>query len=48
VVTSSGAAVTALNMPYNGALPAGGSTSFGLQASYSGTNGAPTPTCSAT
>jgi Glycosyl hydrolase family 12/Cellulose binding domain len=47
-VTSSGATVTAVNMSYNGSLAAGSSTSFGFQASYSGTNGAPTLTCSAT
>jgi hypothetical protein len=46
-VTSSGTAVTANNMSYNNAIAAGGNTTFGLQASFSGTNTAPTPTCSA-
>ena len=46
-VTSSGTAVTATSMSYNGALAAAGSTSFGFQATYSGTNAAPTLTCSA-
>ncbi len=39
--TQSGQTVTAVNMSYNGAIPAGGSTTFGFQASYSGTNAAP-------
>jgi cellulase/cellobiase CelA1 len=47
-VTSSGTAVTATNLSYNGALAAAASTSFGFQASFSGTNTAPTLTCSAT
>jgi mannan endo-1,4-beta-mannosidase len=47
-VTSSGSAVTARNMPYNGAVPAGGSTSWGFTASSTGTNTAPSPTCTAT
>jgi cellulose 1,4-beta-cellobiosidase len=47
-VTSSGTAVTATNLSYNGALAAAASTSLGFQASYSGTNTAPTLTCSAT
>jgi cellulase/cellobiase CelA1 len=47
-VTSSGTAVTASNLAYNGALAAAASTSFGFQASFSGTNTAPTLTCSAT
>ncbi|MEU4218550.1 cellulase family glycosylhydrolase [Actinoplanes sp. NPDC026623] len=46
-VTSSGAAVTAGNMPYNGSIPAGGSTSWGFTASSAGTNTAPTATCTA-
>jgi mannan endo-1,4-beta-mannosidase len=46
-VTSSGAAVTARNMPYNGSVPAGGSTSWGFTASSTGTNTAPTATCTA-
>jgi len=47
-LTSSGAAVTAANLSYNGAIAAGGSGSFGFQATYSGTNSAPTLSCSAT
>jgi cellulase/cellobiase CelA1 len=47
-VTSSGTSVTATNLSYNGALAAGGNTTFGLQASFSGTNTAPTLSCSAT
>ncbi|MEU7905586.1 cellulase family glycosylhydrolase [Actinoplanes sp. NPDC049118] len=46
-VTSSGSAVTARNMSYNGSVPAGGSTSWGFTASWTGTNTAPTPTCAA-
>jgi chitodextrinase len=42
-----GQAQSATNLSYNGALAPGGSTSFGFQASYSGSNGIPTPTCSA-
>lgn len=41
-LTQSGAAVTADNETYNGALATGGSVSFGFQASYSGTNAIPT------
>jgi cellulase/cellobiase CelA1 len=40
-VTQSGSAVTAKNLSYNAAIPAGGSTSFGFQASYSGSNATP-------
>ena len=47
-ISSSGASVTATNMSYNGAIAAGGNTSFGFQASFSGTNTNPTLTCSAT
>ena len=46
-VTSSGSAITARNMSYNGSVPAGGSTSWGFTASYTGTNTAPTATCTA-
>jgi cellulose 1,4-beta-cellobiosidase len=35
-------------MSYNGAIAAAGNTAFGFQASFSGTNAAPTLTCSAT
>ncbi|MFI5914135.1 glycoside hydrolase family 48 protein [Dactylosporangium sp. NPDC051541] len=41
-VTSSGRNVTATNLNYNGTIPPGGSTSFGFQGTYSGTNAAPT------
>ncbi|KUN22325.1 cellulose 1,4-beta-cellobiosidase [Streptomyces antibioticus] len=40
-VTQSGTAVTAANESYNGTLPTGGSTSFGFQGTYSGTNAVP-------
>ncbi|MGW2858913.1 glycoside hydrolase family 6 protein [Streptomyces sp. NPDC001205] len=40
-VSQSGAAVTAANESYNGALATGGSVSFGFNASYSGTNAIP-------
>ena len=46
-LTSSGNSVTATNLGYNGAIAAGGNTSFGLQANYTGTNTAPTLTCTA-
>ncbi|WP_432839417.1 GH12 family glycosyl hydrolase domain-containing protein [Dactylosporangium sp. CA-092794] len=45
-VTQSGTAVTAKNMSYNGTIPPGGSTTFGFQATYSGSNPVPSPTCS--
>jgi poly(hydroxyalkanoate) depolymerase family esterase len=41
-VTQSGAQATARNAPYNATIAAGAATSFGLQATYSGTNTAPT------
>ncbi|KAB8146092.1 hypothetical protein F8S13_02540 [Chloroflexia bacterium SDU3-3] len=41
-VTQTGSSVSARNMPYNANIAAGGSTSFGFQASYSGSNAAPT------
>ena len=44
----SGKAVTATGQSFNSAVPAGGSTSFGFQGTYSGTNPAPTLTCTAT
>jgi hypothetical protein len=47
-VTSSGTSVTAINMSYNGAIGAGGNTTFGFQASFTGTNTNPTLACSAT
>ena len=43
-VTQSGAAVTATGVSWNSAIPVGGSSSFGFQATYSGSNAAPTPT----
>jgi len=43
----SGQAETFTNAGYNGAIAPGGNTSFGFQATYSGSNGAPTPTCTA-
>jgi lysophospholipase L1-like esterase len=48
-LTSSGSAVTASNVSYNGSLAAGGKAEFGFLASWSGTNGAPTTlSCTAT
>ena len=47
--TQSGANVTVTNAAYNGALPAGGSTTFGFIATVSGTNNPPTNiTCTTT
>ena len=43
----SGQSVSAANLGYNGALSPGGSTTFGFQAAYSGSNTAPTLTCTA-
>ncbi|GAA2603902.1 glycoside hydrolase family 9 protein [Paractinoplanes durhamensis] len=40
--TQSGAQVTATSLSYNGAVPAGGSTSAGFNGTYTGTNVAPT------
>jgi len=34
-------------MSYNGAIAAGGNTTFGFQASFTGSNTNPTPTCTA-
>jgi chitin-binding protein len=47
-VTSSGAAVTARNVSYNGGLGARASTNFGFIGAWNGTNSVPTPTCTAT
>jgi endo-1,4-beta-xylanase len=47
-LSQSGQAVTASSADYNGSLAPGASTSFGFQASYSGGNSAPTPTCTVT
>jgi mannan endo-1,4-beta-mannosidase len=46
-VTSSGAAVTAKNVSYNGKLAAAGATSFGFLGSWNGANSVPTPSCAA-
>ncbi|GAA1773787.1 CotH kinase family protein [Luedemannella helvata] len=46
-ITSSGSAVTATNVSYNGALGAGASTTFGFLGSWNGTNTAPSVTCTA-
>jgi cellulase/cellobiase CelA1 len=40
-VTQSGTAVTVRNADWNGALATGATTTFGLQAAYSGTNDRP-------
>ncbi|PPA57213.1 cellulose-binding domain-containing protein [Micromonospora chalcea] len=40
-VSQSGATVTARNMSYNGGIPAGGSTEFGVQGTFSAAGGAP-------
>jgi hypothetical protein len=45
-VTQSGASVTARNMSYNGTISPGGSTTFGFQGTYTGSNAIPTITCS--
>ncbi|MFW6693559.1 glycoside hydrolase family 9 protein [Streptomyces sp. MAR4 CNX-425] len=41
VCTQSGTTVSCRNTPYNGAVPDGGSVSFGFNAGWSGANGAP-------
>ena len=46
-VTQSGTGVTATNMAYNNAIAPGGNTQFGFQAGYSGSNAAPTLSCTA-
>jgi cellulose 1,4-beta-cellobiosidase len=43
----SGQSETATNMNYNGAIAPGSNTTFGFQGTYSGTNAAPTLTCTA-
>ena len=43
----SGQSVSATNMNYNGAIAPGANTSFGFQATYSGSNAKPTLTCTA-
>jgi cellulase/cellobiase CelA1 len=44
-VTQSGTQVSARNVDWNGALPAGGTASFGFLSSWAGTNTPPTVTC---
>ncbi|MCX4744173.1 glycoside hydrolase family 6 protein [Kitasatospora sp. NBC_01287] len=46
-VTQSGSAVSAASLGYNGAIAVGGSTSFGFQGSYTGSNTAPVLSCAA-
>jgi len=41
-VTQSGSQVSAVNQDYNASIPAGGTATFGFQATYSGTNSTPT------
>ncbi|MEV4582020.1 cellulose binding domain-containing protein [Nonomuraea jabiensis] len=41
-VSQQGAQVTARNVPYNATIAAGTAVTFGFQATYSGTNSAPT------
>lgn len=41
-VTQNGASVTAVNMGYNGAVPAGGSVEFGVQGTYANSSAPPT------
>ena len=45
VPAGSGSPVTVTNATYNGSVAAGGSTSFGFQATYSGANTSPTLNC---
>ncbi len=45
--TQSGNTVTVTNASNNGSVAAGANTSFGFNANYSGSNGAPTATCTA-
>lgn len=46
-LTSSGAAVTARNVDYNGRLAAGASTSFGFIGGWTGSNATPAVSCTA-
>jgi lysophospholipase L1-like esterase len=46
-VTSAGSTVTASNVDYNGTIPAGGSTRFGLLGSATGAPSVPTAQCTA-
>ncbi len=45
VLTVNGTAVTVKNQSYNGTIPGGGSTTFGFNGTWSGTNPIPTLTC---
>jgi lysophospholipase L1-like esterase len=47
-LSDTGATVTASNVSFNGAVGAGASTQFGFLGSWTGTNTAPIPTCTAT
>ncbi|GGL21355.1 hypothetical protein Sme01_02440 [Sphaerisporangium melleum] len=44
-LSQTGGAVTVRNMSYNGDLGAGASTAFGFNGTWTGSNPAPTPTC---
>jgi chitodextrinase len=46
-VSQSGSAVSATSLSYNGAIAAGGNTTFGVQGTWSGSNGVPTLSCTA-
>ena len=46
-VQQTGTSVTATNLAYNGTLATGGTTAFGLQGTFAGSNTAPTFTCTA-
>jgi len=46
-LTQSGKSVTAKNLSYNNVIQPGQSTTFGFNGSYSGTNTAPTLSCTA-
>lgn len=46
-LTTSGSTVTASNVAHNGSLAAGASASFGFLGSWTGTNGVPSLTCTA-
>ncbi len=45
VESRSGQNETVTNVGYDGGIPPGGNTTFGFQASYSGSNAPPTLTC---
>lgn len=46
-ITTNGSSVTATNAPHNGSLAAGASTTFGFIATWNGSNGVPSLTCTA-